>query len=274
MNAQREPVALSVAGSDPLCGAGVIADRATFGAFGWAGCAVESAWVIQNSQGVEGFVPVEPPCFRKRLRAVFSDCDVRAIKVGMMADGALIEVLIETLQDLERIPPIVVDPVGTAGGQRAESLYRGSLRDAFEALFPYITLLTPNQKELEALTGRAATTHKDAEESARALHARGVHAVLLKGGHLEPIGCDRLSVQNQEVRVVYQGAPWPVDIHGTGCHLSSAITCGLAAGETLYDAAHNASAWLHTLVHRGAYHRLGYGRPQFDARRLHEGFDA
>lgn len=268
----RTPVVLSIAGSDPLCGAGVMADRATFGAFGWAGCAVETAWVVQNSQGVERFAPVDPAMFRDRLDAVFNDCDVRAIKVGMMADGALIDVLAQVLQTLAVVPPMVVDPVGAAGGSVARRLYRGLMREAFEPLFAHVTLLTPNQRELRALTGVDARTHAEAADAAAALHARGVGAVLLKGGHLEPLGQDSISLKNQGVELIYEGEPWSVDIHGTGCHLSSAIACGLASGAGVVDAARAASRWLHTLVARGAYHRLGHGRPQFDARRLHEGF--
>lgn len=267
-----EKIVLSIAGTDPLAGAGCAADLATFRAFGRAGGCVETAWVAQNSTGVRGFVASDVHIFRKRVDAVFEDCEIAAIKVGMMASKALIDALSEALSTLEHVPPIVLDPVGAAGGQEDSALYRGSFARAFDALFPHVTLITPNQRELHAMSGVFARTHEDAQRAAAVLHARGAKAVLLKGGHLKPIGTDRLSVDDQTIYDIYEGPAWEVDIHGTGCHLSSAIACGLAQGQSLVESSRAASRWLHTLVHRRAYHVLGRGRPQFDARRLHLGF--
>lgn len=274
MDSFREKVMLSVAGTDPLAGAGCAADLATFRAFGWAGCSVETAWVAQNSMGVETFVPSETLIFAQRLSAVFHDCDVAGIKVGMLASRPLIEVLAQFLTTLKDPPPLVLDPVGAAGGATASALYQGDFANAFDVLFPFVTLITPNQKELHALTGVLAHTHAEAEHAAQRLHARGVDAVLLKGGHLEPRGVDRISLANDAVYDVYRGQPWSVDIHGTGCHLSSAIACGLAEGLSLLESSERAARWLHALVRHGAYHRLGRGRPQFDARKLYKGFES
>lgn len=268
----NEKVVLSVAGTDPLAGAGCAADLATFHAFGWAGACVETAWVVQNSLGVHGFTPSDVHCFRKRVDAVLEDCHIAAIKIGMMASEPLIHALAEALAAWGHTPPVVLDPVGAAGGRDAQSLYRGEFDRAFDALFPYVHVITPNQRELHALTGIEAHTHAEAQTGAEALHARGVHAVLLKGGHLEPRGTDRLSVAGDTTYDIFEGAPWGVDIHGTGCHLSSAIACGLAQGQSVVESSRAASRWLHTLVQRRAYHGLGRGRPQFDARRLHLGF--
>lgn len=258
LNTSPEPVILSIAGTDPLGGAGTAADVATFRAFGWPGVAIETALVTQNSRGVHGFSLSDETIFRARLRAVFEDCELSAIKIGMIGSATLIRVLHEELSKQDRCPPIVLDPVRAAGAGDAHSaLYQGDLRHAFDDLLPKVTLITPNAKELEALTGVRATTHSDALEGANVLHARGVHAVLLKGGHLKPYGHDRVSIRNDQSYDVYVGKAWPVDIHGTGCHLSSAITCGLAAGQSIHDATRAASAWLHRLVESEAYHYLG-----------------
>lgn len=270
----REAVVLTIAGTDPLGGAGCAADLATIHAFGLPGCAIETAWVAQNSTGVEAFVASGASIFQKRLHAVFSDCHVGAIKLGMLASRDLIECIAEALSSLEKVPPIVLDPVGAAGGANPNALYSGSFDDAFDVLFPFVTLLTPNQRELWALTGEYAQSHEEAQRAADILHARGVKAVLLKGGHLKPVGLDRLSVAEDQTYEVYRGRPWSVDIHGTGCHLSSAIACGLARGLDIRESSYQASRWLHTLVAQRAYHTLGCGRPQFDARRLDEGFGA
>lgn len=268
------PSVLSIAGTDPLCGAGTAADLAVFRSFGWAGLAVETAWVAQNSQGVFNFVPSLRTTFLERLQRVIEDCQVVAIKIGMTASPDILTAIVDVLSDWPDVPPVILDPVRTGGASLAQALHQGAFDQQFDAILPHVCLITPNAHELGALTGITVETLSDAIRGAEMLHRRGARAVLIKGGHLENRGRDFLSVAGDGVHPVYRGREWGVDIHGTGCHLSSAITCEVANGQSILDACKDATAWLHRLVEMGAYHRVGQGRPQFDARRLHLGFPA
>jgi len=263
---------LSIAGTDSLGGAGTAADSAVFRSYGFAGLTVETALVSQDSQGVYGFVPSPDTLVVDRLTKVRADCDIAGVKVGMTGSPEIVAALSESLRAWTDRPPVILDTVRASGGVDGGALHQGDFDTQFDVLFPYLTLITPNASELGALTGLEVHRLTDAIEAAERLHLRGARAVLIKGGHLEQRGRDFLSIAGEGVHPVYRGEEWGVDIHGTGCHLSSAIVSELARGKGLLEACRDATAWLHRLVAKGAYYQVGRGRPQFDPLRLQLGF--
>jgi hypothetical protein len=79
------PIALTIAGSDSSGGAGIQADLKTFAAFGVYGASVITALTAQNTRGVSGIHPVPADFVTAQLDAVFDDLDVKAVKIGMVA---------------------------------------------------------------------------------------------------------------------------------------------------------------------------------------------
>src|ERR1051325_9276872 len=106
-------IALTIAGSDSSGGAGIQADLKTFAALGVYGASAITALTAQNTRGVAGIHPVSPEFVVEQIDAVFSDLDVGAVKIGMVAQLAVIEAVAASLQ---RWSPkhIVVDPVMVA----------------------------------------------------------------------------------------------------------------------------------------------------------------
>jgi hydroxymethylpyrimidine/phosphomethylpyrimidine kinase len=106
--------------------------------------------------------------------------------------------------------------------------------DALEAmrsrLLPMATVLTPNIPEAELLLDERITDAAAAERALERLRAMGPVAVLLKGGHLEegPWVVDRYAGDDGCCR--FEHARIPVEGHGTGCTLASAIAANLARG--------------------------------------------
>ncbi|MCI0600387.1 MAG: bifunctional hydroxymethylpyrimidine kinase/phosphomethylpyrimidine kinase, partial [Beijerinckiaceae bacterium] len=91
------PNLLSIAGSDPGGGAGIAADLKTFAALGCNGMAVITALTAQNSQGVKS-MHVPPADFAAaQIDANFEDIEVAAVKIGMLACGAIAEEVAERL---------------------------------------------------------------------------------------------------------------------------------------------------------------------------------
>ncbi len=86
-------IALTIAGSDSSGGAGIQADLKTFSAFGVYGASVITALTAQNTRGVVGVDPVAASFVGAQIDAVLSDLDVRAIKTGMLADAAIVEMV-------------------------------------------------------------------------------------------------------------------------------------------------------------------------------------
>lgn len=237
------PNLLSIAGSDPSGGAGVQADLKTFGALGCYGMAVITALTAQNTRGVSD-IHVPPAAFvTAQIDAIFDDIDVAAVKIGMLATGAIVEAVAKRLAHYNpRF--IVLDPVlaATSGDALAAS-------DAVEAivryLFPLVTLVTPNFFEASRLSGHViAADQAGMRRSAALLHARGAKAVLVKGGHVHGATSDDLLFDGASYRLFSAPRIATQNTHGTGCALSSAIAAYLAQGLLLADAIEAAKTYL------------------------------
>ncbi|WOJ90838.1 bifunctional hydroxymethylpyrimidine kinase/phosphomethylpyrimidine kinase [Methylocapsa polymorpha] len=249
---------LSIAGSDPSGGAGIQADLKTFGALGCYGMAVVTALTAQNTRGVlDVYVP--PPEFvATQIDAIFADIDVAAVKIGMLATGAIVEVVAKRLAYYNpRF--IVLDPVlaATSGDALAAS-------DVAEAivrqLFPLATLVTPNFFEASRLSGHViAADQAGMRRAAALLHARGAKAVLLKGGHVQGPTCDDLLFDGASYRLYSAPRIGAEEAHGTGCALSSAIAAYLAKGLPLAEAIDAAKTYLNGALAAADQLTVGHG---------------
>jgi len=241
--------ALTIAGSDSGGGAGIQADLKTFAAHGVHGLSVFSALTAQNTRGVTA-VHVPPVEFlQAQLDACFDDFDIHVVKLGMLANAAVIHCVADTLQ-ARRPPHVVLDPVmvSTSGA----TLLEESALDALRArLLPMATLVTPNTPEAELLVGHRIHDADDAERAAGALLARGVGAVLLKGGHLQEGQRVVDRFYDGVASEAFSHARLPLDAHGTGCTLASAIAAQLCNGLSLANACEAAIDYVARGLQRG-----------------------
>ncbi|HVL26181.1 MAG TPA: bifunctional hydroxymethylpyrimidine kinase/phosphomethylpyrimidine kinase [Thermomicrobiales bacterium] len=219
--------ALTIAGSDSGAGAGIQADLKTFAALGVYGTSVLSAVTAQNTIEVAAIAEVPAEVVIAQIDTVLEDIGADAIKTGMLSSTAIIQ---NTADRIEAwgIPHLVVDPV-MVSKSGAPLLQPEAVAAVKKDLLHWATIVTPNIAEAEVLSGRPVKTLDDAREAAKAIHALGPKAVIVKGGHLEgPV-----------VDLVYDGETFlPIEgeridtrnTHGTGCTFSAAITAFLAHG--------------------------------------------
>ena len=252
------PVALTIAGSDSSGGAGIQADLKTFAALGVFGASVITALTAQNTKGVTGIHPVPADFVTAQLEAVFSDLDIGAVKIGMVADVAIIDAIAATLKRV-RPKAVVLDPVMVAtSGDRL--LGAGPVDALKTRLIPLANIVTPNLPEAAALLSEGIASSPDAiEAQGRRLLALGARAVLIKGGHGEgPESVDYLLTQNS-VETLSAPRIATRNTHGTGCSLSSAIAAGLAKGEDLATAVRNAKAFISAAIASADRFSVGHG---------------
>src|SRR5574337_968496 len=103
-----QPLALTVAGSDPSGGAGIQADLKTFTALGVYGEAVLTSLTIQNTTGVRGVHEVPPAFVARQIAAVLEDIPPGAAKTGMLATAGVVRAVAGAFRGRGR-PPLVVD---------------------------------------------------------------------------------------------------------------------------------------------------------------------
>ena len=252
------PIALTIAGSDSSGGAGIQADLKTFAARGVYGASVITALTAQNTRGVTAIHDVPADFIAAQIDAVFTDLDVRAVKIGMLSQVAAIEAVADGL-DRHAAHNVVLDPVmvATSGDRLLAANAVAALR---ARLVPRALVITPNLPEAAALLDQPLACDEAAMEAqARALLALGPQAVLIKGGHgetresvdllVDAAGVTRLSAPRIATR----------NTHGTGCTLSSAIAAGLARGLDLASAAREAKAFVTDAIAGADVLHVGHG---------------
>ncbi|WBA16571.1 bifunctional hydroxymethylpyrimidine kinase/phosphomethylpyrimidine kinase [Salinivibrio proteolyticus] len=252
------PVILTIAGSDSGGGAGIQADIKAISATGGYACSVITALTAQNTCGVEAVSAVEPDFVRAQLDAVLYDMPVRAVKIGMLANQAIIR---EVAAVLARSPhlPVILDPVmvATSGDPLLDEQAMTALIDD---LIPRATVLTPNLPEAACLTGQPVPTSiEQMHELVPALRHLGCPYVMLKGGHLHqtPESVD-MWISRDTCQTLRARRVETTNTHGTGCSLSAAIASFYAQGMTPIEAGRAAKQYLtEALAHS---HQLTIGR--------------
>jgi len=252
------PILLTIAGFDPSCGAGVGADLKTFAAYGCYGVAAITSLTVQNTQGVETVHNTPAAELREQLEVLAKDCDIAAVKIGMLGNRGNAAVVAEFL-DAHKFAHIVHDPV-MKSSSGSELLDANGIKFVATELLKRATVITPNVPEAEILTGMTIKDVADMEVAARKIVDMGAHAVIVKGGHMEkaidvlfdgmemhPLGGDKVKLENT---------------HGTGCTFASAITAQLAAGRSLLEATTLAKAYVMKAIEKA--YPVGKGRLPLD----------
>ncbi|SPP94250.1 bifunctional hydroxy-methylpyrimidine kinase and hydroxy-phosphomethylpyrimidine kinase [Bradyrhizobium vignae] len=256
--AMTTPVALTIAGSDSSGGAGIQADLKTFAALGVYGASVITALTAQNTRGVTGIHAVPAEFVTAQMDAVFSDLEVGAVKIGMVAQAASIDAIAAALSRWA-FRHVVLDPVmvATSGDRLLASEAVDALRTK---LIPLATVITPNLPEAAALLDEPmAASEAEIESQGRRLLSLGCRAVLVKGGHGEGAeSIDYLVGADTTIALAAPRLPTK-NTHGTGCSLSSAIAAGLAKGEGLENAVRNAKAWISAAIGAADRFSVGHG---------------
>jgi hydroxymethylpyrimidine/phosphomethylpyrimidine kinase len=252
------PRCLTIATSDSGGGAGIQADLKAFAAAGCHGMSALVALTAQNTVGVKAIHQLSPAFVTAQLEAVFDDIGVDAAKTGMLFSAPLIETVADFLE--QRPVPLVVDPVMVASSG-AQLLEDDAVETLVERLFPLATVVTPNLAEAEVLAGSKQQTVTKFDTAARAsaahgsvvldkqqtvtkfelaerIHALGAAAVIVTGGHGEPVdhffdGREHLEIPIER----HDGGA----THGAGCTHSATLCAGLARGLSLRDAAESAA---------------------------------
>jgi hydroxymethylpyrimidine kinase/phosphomethylpyrimidine kinase len=252
------PLLLTIAGFDPSCGAGIAADLKTFAAHGCYGVAAVTSLTVQNTEAVQAVHNTPSSELREQLEVLAKDCDIAAVKIGMLGNRGNAVVVAEFL-DTYKFAHVVHDPV-MKSSSGAELLDAGGIKYIAAELLQRSTVITPNVPEAEILTGLSIKDLAGMEAAARKIVEMGAHAVIVKGGHMEravdvlfdgetitQLGGDKVKADNN---------------HGTGCTFASAVAALLASGRTLAEAALLAKAYVTKAIEKG--YPVGKGRIPLD----------
>ncbi len=254
----KHPICLTIAGSDSGGGAGIQADIKTFSALKTYACSVITAITAQNTQTVSAVEVLSEDVIAAQLHAIFSDFNVSAVKIGMLANSRVIEV-VATL--LAQYAPkwIILDPVMIAkSGDRL--LADEAVRALRTTLIPMAHLITPNLPEAAALLDAPeAQDEATMTQQLKQLAALSGQSALLKGGHLQGDTCSDLLWHDGQVHAFHHPRIPTRHTHGTGCTLSSAVAALLAHGNSVEKAVELACTYVHQAILGASQLEVGTG---------------
>jgi hydroxymethylpyrimidine kinase/phosphomethylpyrimidine kinase len=255
----QPPFVVAIAGFDPSCGAGVVADARSIEAMGAMPLAVVTATTVQAGRGVKAFRPVAPAHVLAQLDELLKRLPVAAVKIGQVPSAACARALAGVLRraGLQGVP-LVLDPVLVATGG-ASLAGRGTAAAIATSLLPLAALVTVNLAEAGVLAGFRVSDLEGMKRAARVLADKGAGAVLVKGGHLPGDPVDLLRFGGRHI--LLRSTRIPGSMHGTGCALASAVAARLACGDDLVPAVRAARVHVRRLL-RGA---VGAGRGRLRA---------
>ena len=243
-NMNKPKIALTIAGTDPTGGAGVMADLKSFHSCGVYGMAAITSIVAQNTLGVQHIHNLETSWVKEQLESVFDDELPHAIKTGMIATKETME-LIQTYLERYSDIPYVIDPVMLA--KSGDSLMDDDTKSHLQStLLPLADVVTPNIPEAEEITGLKI----DNEESIRKagdifINEIGSKGVVIKGGHSADLNNAKDFLFTKDDVYTFENKRFDTKhTHGTGCTFSAVITAELAKGRSIYEAVKKAKAFI------------------------------
>lgn len=245
------PAVLVFAGTDPTGGAGLQADILTLASLGCHPLSVVTAVTVQDTVGVEDFLPMDAEWIADQARGVLEDIPVAAIKLGMLGSTEAVAAIAEVVSDYPDIP-LILDPVLASG--RGDALSNEELVAAMrDLLLPQTTVLTPNSLEARRLAeimeenedeeSGEGDSVMELQECARRLIDLGSEYVLITGAHEQG---SQVTNTLYNTRGVVQRLHWdrlPGSYHGSGCTLASALAAFLAQGVDVAEAAKEAQEY-------------------------------
>lgn len=232
---------LTIAGSDCSGGAGIQADIKTITAHKMYAMSAITALTAQNTTGVYGILEADADFVGKQLDCIFEDIRPDAVKIGMVSNAAIIKMIAAKLKQYKAVN-IVADPVmvSTSGSRLMEAEAADAL---ITELLPLADVITPNIPEAQVLCGFAVNSSDSCLRAADTIEKKISSAVLIKGGHLKDTADDLLYSKGTAKWFPGRRVDNP-NTHGTGCTLSSAIACNLAAGYDLAESVQRAKDYI------------------------------
>ncbi len=258
---KKIPEILCIGESDSCAGTGVQADIKTAQAHCVYATTVLSAVSIQNTQGVYGVHHIPADIVKSQIGAVLADFDLDVIKVGMLPNEDVMNVIGDVLDKMENSKSgiqVVIDPViaSKTGWPLTDKLGRDALK---RRLLIHAKVLTPNIREAQELTGMEIRDVEDMKHAAEMLMTLGPETVILTGGSMETDTIYDVFVDRDGLEIVETERIESKSVLGTGATLATSIACFMAMGMTVRGSFDAAKAYVAEAIRGARLLGNGYG---------------
>lgn len=247
MEEQRTYI-MTIAGLDPVCGAGLTADIKTFEQHKVYGISVCTAITLQTEDKFHEIRWEKKKDILTAIDLLLDKYFIPYVKIGIVPDLDYLAAIIEKIKETDSDIKIILDPV-----IRSTTGFNFLLipeKNKFYQILKNCFLITPNTVEALAIT-KLPSIHDAGSELAKYC------SVLLKGGHdTQNKGTDYLYTEGKIIALNPERVLSNVK-HGSGCILSAAITANLGIGYSLEEACRKAKQYIETIL-TSNQGKLGY----------------
>jgi hydroxymethylpyrimidine/phosphomethylpyrimidine kinase len=253
------PTVLTIAGFDPYAGAGIQVDSKVIHQLDGYAFSISTSSTAQNSTGVKMTKAIDIDIFESQLEAILSDIQIDAIKIGMLYNKEIINIICKMIKKYN-LTNIILDTVLVSSSGK-DLLQKDAIKFMVEELFPLSNLITPNIPECNyLLKSNYQGDINEIKTIASGLFDLGANTVLIKGGHSndQDYATDYLVDKNNNITPYKSKRINTNHTHGTGCVLSSAIATNLAKGYDLSLAIKNSKKFLSDKLEKSSSLKLNY----------------
>lgn len=228
----KKKILLSIAGSDPSCGAGIQADLQVFKQKGFYPTTVITAITVQDSKRVYKVLPIDPNIIAEQISIILNDFQVSGIKIGLIPNIESLETIFESIKNFNGT--IILDPIieSTSGFR----FFTKEMRDMLiEDLIHKLSLITPNFQEACWLLKKKKENFEQQQENIVQIWLNKtkqpfiIKGIYKKNHQIEDILWDGQNIKSFPKKLL------PTTAHGTGCHFSSYILTEIVSGNNLQD---------------------------------------
>lgn len=230
---KEKPVILSISALDSSALRGVEADVKTALKLNTY-CTVATTCVTsQNTQRSISRLALSSSMVYDQIKAASEDFHIGCVKIGLISNINQAKAVKDALDKYFSNVPVVLDPVIAS---KFGHIYTDSetLDYIKENIFDKVTLITPNMKEAEVLSGMKVTTVMEMLSAAQKLHDSYGINVLITGGALEGELKDVLVIDGMEKIIDRKRVDRQA--FGLGATVSTAIATYLAKGFEMEEA--------------------------------------
>ena len=238
---------LTVAESDSCGAAGLQADVKTIMALGGYATTSIAAVTSQNTHGIAHLHTLEPWFVAQQLRITLEDIGAEAIKTGILVNADIVNAVGDVLDDYrEKNIPVIVDPsiIARQGEQLMDDAAITVLK---RRLFIRASVLTPNIREAELLTGMTIRDMDHMRHATRMLRTLGAETVLLKAGAINGKATYLVASEGEE-RVYERLMIDTKHTLGAGTTLAAAIAVSLAQKMEIFTAIERGLDFMHQAI--------------------------
>jgi hydroxymethylpyrimidine kinase/phosphomethylpyrimidine kinase len=258
MKANARPKVLTIAGSDPTCGAGIQADIRVIYLLGAHPFSCVTSITSQNSSKVDDIFPVPAELIRGQLEVILNEIIPDAVKIGMLYSKEAVAVVKEMIVEFH-LRNIVLDPIFVSSTGK-KLVTEEAYEEMLLSLVPLVDVITPNRYEAINLFKIFRSSTVDIEELegvehiGKALNSLGP-SVVITGGDED--GTDIL-FQKEGTFTLPGTLILSKNTHGTGCVFSSVLATCLAFGFELRAALLYAKRYVRNGIING--YKIGKGQ--------------